>query len=130
MGQLNQVTAHKLKQNSPLELKTCFFYPKTIHLIIHLNVQLNKNQGISIMQHLLTHKTASLTEMRDPAKVLEGAGDSPVAILNRNKVVGYFIPDNAVNILTFEPASDDEILKTLKSEMNTMAPVLKYLQDK
>ena len=82
------------------------------------------------MQHLLTHKTASLTEMRDPAKVLKGAGDSPVAILNRNKVVGYFIPDNAVNILTFEPASDDEVLKTLKSEMNTMAPVLKYLQDK
>ena len=82
------------------------------------------------MQHLLTHKTASLTEMRDPAKLLEGAGDCPVAILNRNKVVGYFIPDNAVNILALESTSNDEVLKALKSGKNTMEPVLKYLQDK
>ena len=82
------------------------------------------------MQHLLTHKTASLTEMRDPAKVLATAGDSPVAILNRNKIVGYFVPSNAVSTLTFESASDNEVLEALKSGNDTMSPVIKYLCDK
>jgi hypothetical protein len=34
--------------------------------------------------NLLTTKTASLTELRDPKKVIEKAGDKPVAILNRS----------------------------------------------
>ena len=66
------------------------------------------------MEHLLTHKTVSLTELRDPAKVLEKAGSTPVAVLNRNKVVGYFVPQAAVEPLEFEAATEDEVLEALQ----------------
>ena len=82
------------------------------------------------MEHLLTHKTVSLTELRDPAKVLEKAGSSPVAVLNRNKVVGYFVPTSAVEPLSFEPASKSEVLAALALAQAEMQPVLHYLQDK
>ena len=82
------------------------------------------------MEHLLTHKTVSLTELRDPAKVLEQAGSSPVAVLNRNKVVGYFVPVAAVDTLSFEPASKADILSALAQADAEMAPVLDYLKDK
>ncbi len=48
------------------------------------------------MENLLTNKTASMTELRDPKKVVEKAGDKPVAILNRNQLEGYFVPAAAV----------------------------------
>ncbi|MEZ5539830.1 MAG: hypothetical protein R3E63_07760 [Pseudomonadales bacterium] len=82
------------------------------------------------MEHLLTHKTVSLTELRDPAKVLEQAGSSPVAVLNRNKVVGYFVPVAAVDDLQFEPADTDDIARALAETQAEMRPVLDYLRDK
>ncbi len=44
------------------------------------------------MEKILSSKTVSLTKLRDPAKALSKAGNSPVAVLNRNNVVGYFVP--------------------------------------
>jgi antitoxin StbD len=82
------------------------------------------------MEHLLTHKTVSLTELRDPAKVLEKAGSSPVAVLNRNKVVGYFVPNSVVEPLEFEAATGEEVLEALKLSHDEMQPVLDYLKDK
>lgn len=82
------------------------------------------------MEHLLTHKTVSLTELRDPAKVLEKAGSSPVAVLNRNKVVGYFVPTEAVESLSFEVANATEILSAMDLVGDEMRPVLDYLKDK
>lgn len=82
------------------------------------------------MEHLLTHKTVSLTELRDPAKVLEQAGSSPVAVLNRNKVVGYFVPVAAVDTLSFEPVDRAELLAALSLADEEMSPVLDYLKDK
>ena len=82
------------------------------------------------MEHLLTHKTVSLTELRDPAKVLEKAGSTPVAVLNRNKVVGYFVPSTAVESLSFEPASESDVMAALAQSREEMAPVLDYLKDK
>jgi antitoxin StbD len=82
------------------------------------------------MEHLLTHKTVSLTELRDPAKVLEKAGSTPVAVLNRNKVVGYFVPNSAVESLAFEAATEDEVLDALRQSRDEMQPVLDYLKDK
>lgn len=82
------------------------------------------------MERLLTHKTVSLTELRDPAKVLEKAGSSPVAVLNRNKVVGYFVPNSAVERLEFEPATEAEVLSALSQAKPEMQPVLAYLRDK
>lgn len=82
------------------------------------------------MEHLLTHKTVSLTELRDPAKVLEKAGSSPVAVLNRNKVVGYFVPTEAVESLSFELAGTTDILAAMDLASDEMGPVLDYLKDK
>ena len=43
------------------------------------------------METLLTNKTISVTELREPRKVIDKAGSQPVAILNRSNVVGYFV---------------------------------------
>ena len=41
------------------------------------------------MEHLLTKLTASLTELREPNKVIAKAGNQPVAIMNRNEAILY-----------------------------------------
>jgi antitoxin StbD len=82
------------------------------------------------MEKILTNKTVSLTEMRDPAKVLANAGDTPVAVLNRNKVVGYFVPNGAVNQIELEYADHGEVQKTADDSIERNQHILDYLQDK
>lgn len=82
------------------------------------------------MEDLLTTKTASITEFRDPGKVIANAGGQPVAVLNRNRVVGYFVPIEAVEKFHFEPAADADIESALEQRKPTTTPVLKYLEDK
>jgi len=82
------------------------------------------------MQKILANKTVSMTELRDPAKVLANAGDTPVAVLNRNKVVGYFVPNAAVEDVEFEQADDEAVKKLLAETLDIDQPVLNYLQDK
>ena len=82
------------------------------------------------MQHLLTNKIASISEFRDPSKVIAKAGGKPVAILNRNNVVGYFVPAEAVEKISLTPASAEEIQTALNKRQRFIAPVLKYLEDK
>lgn len=82
------------------------------------------------MQNLLTHRTVSLTELRDPRKVISEAGGEPVAILNRNKVEGYFVPASAVEKLTFEPASEAEVAAVLAKRKGILDPTVAYLKDK
>lgn len=82
------------------------------------------------MERLLTNKTVSLTEMRDPAKVLEKAGSSPVAVLNRNKVVGYFVPAAAVDGISVREASTEEVMAAFERRKAYLQPALDYLKDK
>ena len=82
------------------------------------------------MEKLLTTKTVSLTELRDPAKVLANAGDSPVAVLNRNKVVGYLVPNSAVDQTDLEMVDGIEVQKTVDVSIKRNKAVLRYLQDK
>ncbi len=82
------------------------------------------------MEYLLSSKTVSLTELRDPVKVLAHAGDSPVAILNRNKVVGYFVPLAAVAQVEFQAVDKKQLQDVLNSSRNQVQPVLDYLKDK
>ncbi len=82
------------------------------------------------MEKMLTNKTVSLTELRDPAKVLANAGDTPVAVLNRNKVVGYFVPISAVNQSVLEVADDTDVQKTISESVRQNQDVLDYLKDK
>ena len=82
------------------------------------------------MEHLLTHKTVSLTELRDPAKVLEQAGSSPVAVLNRNKVVGYFVPVAAVEDRAVYEPPVEYTLEHFKAQKARLQPALDHLKDK
>ena len=71
-----------------------------------------------------------MTELRDPAKVLKMAGSSPVAVLNRNKVVGYFVPADAVDGITVRHADKDEVMAILAERKQYLAEGLEYLKDK
>lgn len=82
------------------------------------------------MEHLLTNKTASLTEFRDTKKVIEQAGGKPVAILNRNQLAGYFVPASAVGKLSYAPAKEGEVSDALKRRKAKLQSTLNYLKDK
>ncbi len=82
------------------------------------------------MERILANKTVTLTELRDPAKVLAGAGDSPVAVLNRSSVVGYFVPKSAVDDVQFEYADSTEVQKTVDQSIEQNQELIDYLKDK
>ena len=82
------------------------------------------------MQKILTHQSASVTELREPNKVIEQAGDEPVAIMNRNTVVGYFVPASKVDAVDVQLASSEGVKKALKKRKKVMKPVNTYLRDK
>jgi antitoxin StbD len=82
------------------------------------------------MENLLTNKTASLTELRDPKKVIEKAGDKPVAILNRNQLEGYFVPASAVEKISFTAADPKDVSSQLRKRRSRIKPILDYLKDK
>ena len=82
------------------------------------------------MTRLLTKHIATMTEMREPHKVLERANGEPVAILKNSALVGYLVPESAVN--TEEPryATEDEVMASLKRRLKVTQPILDYLKDK
>lgn len=82
------------------------------------------------METLLTKKTISVTELREPKKVLERAGSQPVAVLNRSNVVGYFVPASAVEKLEINTATDSQIEALLDSLSDDAKSVNDYLKDK
>ncbi|MBI2380552.1 MAG: prevent-host-death family protein [Gammaproteobacteria bacterium] len=82
------------------------------------------------MATILAHKTVSMTDLREPAKVLKMAENSPVALLNRNTVVGYFVPAGAVENVRIREASDEEVDAALAAIREDIDPVLEYLKDK
>ena len=82
------------------------------------------------METLLTKKTVSVTELREPKKVLESAGSQPVAVLNRSNVVGYFVPATAVEKLEYSAVSDAEVGALLDSLDDNIRAVNQYLKDR
>jgi antitoxin StbD len=82
------------------------------------------------MEVLLTSLTASLTELREPNKVIAKAGNQPVAILNRNEAIGYFVPKSAVTEITVVEASNQQVTEFLQSKLPKIEHVLDYLKDK
>lgn len=86
--------------------------------------------AVYAMENLLTNKTASLTELRDPKKVIEKAGDKPVAILNRNQLAGYFVPASAVEKIAFTAADPKDVSRLLRKRRSRIKPTLDYLKDK
>ena len=82
------------------------------------------------MQAILARKTVSMTELREPAKVIAQAGNQPVAIMNRNQVVGYFVPTAAIESDSITTVTDDELTTILTKRRPAIAATLKYLEDK
>lgn len=82
------------------------------------------------MARLLTNHIATMTEMREPHKVLERSGGKPVAILKNSKCVGYLVPEEAT--LSEEPryATMEEVMAYLEASRERVQPVLDYLKDK
>ncbi len=83
------------------------------------------------MTRLLTNEIATMTELREPQKVLDRARGKPVAIMKNSKPVGYFVPVEALSDLeAHQPASTDDLLAVLEESRDAVQPVLDYLKDK
>ncbi|WP_373354365.1 hypothetical protein [Pseudoroseicyclus sp. CXY001] len=84
-----------------------------------------------MMTRLLTNQIATMTEMRDPQKVLDRAHGKPVAVLRNSKLVGYFVPAEAtLDEGDSRPATMDEVMAHLEESRERAQPVLEYLRDK
>ena len=82
------------------------------------------------MSRLLTNRIATITEMREPHKVIEKAGGQPVAILRNSQCVGYFVPNEIVDQVKTTRISREALLASLEKTRENDAPVLEYLKDK
>ena len=79
---------------------------------------------------MLTNKTISVTELREPRKVIDKAGSQPVAVLNRSNVVGYFVPASAVEKLDFSACTTDEVMAVLDALNPKALAINDYLKGK
>ena len=82
------------------------------------------------MTELLTRHIATMTEMREPHKVLERANGQPVAILKNSALVGYFVPAEAVSTQDYRYATMEEVMAHLEDSRERVQPILDYLKDK
>lgn len=82
------------------------------------------------MTRLLTRHIASMTEMREPHKVIEKSNGEPVAVLKNSALVGYFVPAQAISDESDRIASMEEIKKSMLARREITEPVLDYLKDK
>jgi len=82
------------------------------------------------MTRLLTPHIATMTELREPHKVLERAQGQPVAILRNSAVVAYLVPADALSTPDTRLATRDEVVAHLAATRDTVQPVLDYLKDK
>lgn len=79
---------------------------------------------------LLTTCIATITEMREPHKVLESSGGKPVAVLKNSQLVGYFVPAEAVQSDEPRHATMEEVADYIARSRARVQPVLDYLKDK
>lgn len=82
------------------------------------------------MTRLLTPHIATMTEMREPHKVLERSGGKPVAILKNSQLVAYLVPAEAAQPDEHRPATMEEVMAHLRETREEVQPVLDYLRDK
>ena len=82
------------------------------------------------MARLHTNHICTITELREPHKVLERSGGKPVAVMKNSKCVAYLVPEEAT--LQEEPryATMDEVMAAIEATKEQAAPVLEYLRDK
>ena len=81
------------------------------------------------MTRLLTNHICTMTELREPHKVLERSGGKPVAVLKNSQLVAYLVPEEATEPKT-RYATMEEVMKVLDNRREINQPVLDYLKDK
>jgi antitoxin StbD len=82
------------------------------------------------MQRLATNQICSITELREPQKVLDAAGGKPVAILKNSALVGYIVPAEVVESSEHRVATLEEVTASMNRRRAINQPVLDYLKDK
>ena len=82
------------------------------------------------MARLHTNHICTMTELREPQKVLARAGGKPVAIMKNSKCVGYLVPEDATLDGAPRYATMDEVLASIERRREVNQPVLDYLKDK
>ncbi len=82
------------------------------------------------MTRLLTNHIATMTELREPHKVLERSGGQPVAILKNSALVAYLVPAEALGTAEHRVATLEEVMESLARTRAKAQPVLDYLRDK
>ena len=82
------------------------------------------------MTRLLTPHIATMTELREPHKVLERSGGKPVAILKNSALVGYLVPEAAISKVEHRAVTLEEVKTHLRETRAEVQPVLDYLKDK
>ena len=82
------------------------------------------------MTRLLAHQICTMTELREPQKVLDRANGKPVAIMKNSRVVGYLVPEAATPEEEPRVATMDEVMESLARRHDVNQPVLDYLKDK
>lgn len=83
------------------------------------------------MAALLTRQIATITELREPQKVLDRAGGKPVAILKNSQPVAYIMPvEHLEEAPSHRPATMEEPRAALERTRERAQPVLDYLRDK
>ncbi len=82
------------------------------------------------MTRLATRNICTMTELREPQKVLDRANGEPVAILKNSQLVGYLIPAEAMPEISTREATKEEVMDSLARSRARVQPVLGYLRDK
>jgi antitoxin StbD len=82
------------------------------------------------MTRLATPQICTMTELREPQKVLDRANGQPVAILKNSTLVGYLVPAEAVEAGGHRYATLEEVQDYLETSRARVQPVLDYLKDK
>lgn len=82
------------------------------------------------MTRILTNHIATMTEMREPQKVLDRANGKPVAIMKNSKCVAYLVPAEATLAEDPRYATLDEVMQSIERTRAQTQPVLDYLKDK
>ena len=83
------------------------------------------------MTRLLTKNIATMTELRDPQRVLDRAGGEAVAILKNSRLVAYLVPaERTGEAAGHRVATVEEVTAVLEERRAIDQPVLDWLRDK
>lgn len=82
------------------------------------------------IQKIKATKTASLTDLRDPRKIIDTLADGQVAILDRNKIVAYIQHPSQVEDKDYSYLPEGVVKEIFMKRKVDVEPVLEYLKDK